>query len=327
MTISNSVYPEIWINEVAENLFIGNPHINLARADDDKVNYTTVHLPQAGAAPTILRNNHSYPLAPGQRTDILLSYSIDEFKTSPAQVENLEIVQSSYDKRAEMMYEHQAVLNQEIGSWMIFNWIYNSILGSGVPAARVIYTDGVRLDTNGNQLAPAKTAATGSGTGSRLIFTVGMFAQAKLQMDNDLIPAEDRYCLLSPNDMSELTQNATVLNSLYLNQVGMEKGEITSLFGFKIIQRAYVARADNSGAPGSAPAYINPDAAGSATDNRVVVFFHKMFVRRAIGAIKMFFNPDRVDYTGDIFNFLVRAGGSSAYTNFRGIVVCVQTAA
>lgn len=54
--------------------------------------------------------------------------------------------------------------------------------------------------------------------------------------------------------------------------------------------------------------------------------WHKDFVRRALGATKVFYNPAQAEYYGDKMSALVRAGGRKRYNNQYGVVSIIESA-
>jgi len=64
-----------------------------------------------------------------------------------------------------------------------------------------------------------------------------------------------------------------------------------------------------------------------ATDNAGALFWYEKNVCRSIGEIKVFGSEDNPLYYGDIYSFLLRAGGTIMRKDGKGVIALVQDAA
>ena len=58
-----------------------------------------VHIPNAGNKPGVQKNRSSLPATITQRTDIDITFPLDEFTSDPVKITNAEKYELSYDKR------------------------------------------------------------------------------------------------------------------------------------------------------------------------------------------------------------------------------------
>ena len=65
-------------------------------------------------------------------------------------------------------------------------------------------------------------------------------------------------------------------------------------------------------------------ASGAATDHAAALCWHTNSVVRAMGQTDMFDNLSDPTYYGDIFSFLVRAGGRPMRNDVAGLLAIVQ---
>ena len=108
-----AIQKEIWTNHIQENLFKDNEFLNYAfNADQYVLMGKVVHIPNSGSTATIVKNRTSLPATVIQRTDIDITYSIDEFTTDPILIPNADTVELSYDKLSNVLSEYESALRQ-----------------------------------------------------------------------------------------------------------------------------------------------------------------------------------------------------------------------
>ena len=86
---------EIWIDSIVGNLFPDNSFASRSADHSAFVNNKTVHVPNAGAKPGVIKGRTSFPASVKSRTDNDLTYEIGEFTTDPFRVPNAETVELS----------------------------------------------------------------------------------------------------------------------------------------------------------------------------------------------------------------------------------------
>ena len=301
---------EVWIDVITPHLYPENSWVYESMDDSAYLDGLTVHLPQIGNAPNVVRNRTGLPATGVQRTDTINSYNIDEYTTDPTIITYTEEDIVSYDKLASVVQDHIDVLKTNS---------LDAIMNSWCPAAP---TAGQNLRLTSGTDRPAGTTTQ---TGNRKAAVMADITAMQLMFNQQIIPQEDRVCALDPVLFNDLLQIEQFTNMFYIGAtVGARKGIIEEAIGFKI----YV----NPLAPtySSANALNALGAVPQAADNLCGVFWHPRFVRRAWGnlangGIKVFENPERAEYYGGIYSAMVRAGGSPARSDRRGIGVLVET--
>lgn len=193
---------EIWLTTIVEGLWADNTFASRSTDHSGFVNDKTVHVPNAGAAPNVEKNRTSLPASITTRTDIDLTYQMNEFTTDPIRIPHAEQVELSYDKRESVIRETRAKL---------FDAVYKDLLASWVGGA-----------------APLTAGTTVKET----------VKAAKLKMDKDLVPVEGRYMVLEPetyNDLlEELGDNAQVH---FLSGADPVRGTLGRWMGFDFYMR------------------------------------------------------------------------------------------
>lgn len=296
---------EIWRKEILGGLYKNNDFLNYCKdASGDVKDGTIVHISQAGAGSNIEVNRTSLPATITEREDSDITYALKEFTSDPKLVRNLDKIQYEYDKVQSILEEDMATMRQKVADWMLRLW-------APADAGRFIRTSG------------ANTAATAPGaTGTRKLFTLADLLQARLKMNLESVPDEDRYAIIPSNLMMGLLDDPVLKARDKSLELDMKGGVISRIYGFNLIERPSAVIYDASGTPVAK----NPGVAGATTDNHGVICWQKFAVEKAIGAIKPFYNLGKAEYFGDIFSFLVMAGGRIRREDNKGIVSIIEAA-
>lgn len=272
-----------------------------------------VHIPNAGASPTVVKNRSTFPATAVQRTDSFVTYALNVFTTTPTFVTWHEENEISYDKTDSVLNDHVQTLMEAVGDDILYAWV-TGIKSDGtadsIPAANIIKTTG------------AAVAVTEDGqTGTRKAFTYTDLANAQAKMNKMNVPKSDRYALL------ESYQYQQLINSLSSNQMAafqqtadIANGIVGRLAGFNILERSSVL-AFNDNVP------VAPGTALSATSCLGALCWQKDSVALALGDIKPFQDDDNPQYYGDIFSAAVKAGGRCRRQDWAGVISIVQDAA
>ena len=203
---------EQWLADIQENLFKDNAIINRAVNHDGFVNYKTVHVPQAGANPTITKNLGSFPATITQRTDSELTYSMDTYYVEPIHIEaGQETAFLSYEKRMSVLNQNIATLEEALVNNALYKWAPSG-------STRLVRTTGTGTT---NALAP-------SATGNRNAITLADILSAKAILDAENVPASGRILLL-PSSMynAQLLAIADVYQAQSYGQSALPSGVVT----------------------------------------------------------------------------------------------------
>ena len=94
-----AIQKEVWIPAIEENIYKGLEIIsNVCTDDSTYVGNKTVHIPNAGTAPTVSRGNTTYPVAITERTDSDVNYNLTNFEIGPVRLGWADSLQLSYEK-------------------------------------------------------------------------------------------------------------------------------------------------------------------------------------------------------------------------------------
>lgn len=320
-----AVTPEIWTDFIVENLFKNNEFL-LQSIDESQyvLQGSVVHVPQAGAPSGVKRNRTQLPATITRRSDVDVTYALDEFTTDPRFIPNADQVELSYDKMESCMSEDMSYLRQVIADTMLYNW-------------KPTYFIKASKTKSADYLI--------HGTGVRTGVCVDDFVKAKEVFNKWGIPKEDRYVALNSemyaqicNDVRNAT-NENLMTAVY----DPKTGRLEKLEGFVIIERSTVLMASNSAltavsgkpyfkftstdltyTPEDYEAVEDGSKAADNTACAVGLFWQKTAVRRALGQTKMFENEGDPTYYGDIYSFLQRAGGRKSRGDGKGVLGIIQ---
>jgi hypothetical protein len=302
-----AIQREIWQDHIEGNLFKNNEFL-LASTDASQyvLQGKVVHIPQAGAAATVVKNRSSVPATVVQRTDTDITYVLDEFTTDPILIPNAETFELSYNKRESVLGEYESSLRQTIADNLLIDWSPTSTTGT------IIRTTGATTESH---LADT--------TGNRKKFTVNDLKYAQLQMNKQNVPMEGRYALISADMFQQLTDDMSATQYRDFSAAyDVKDGVLGRLFGFNIMMRGSVVTYDNAGSP-----VVNPYGADAEdTDNDGVLCWQVSAVERALGQITFFERTGDPTYYGDIYSVGVRMGARRRRADAKGIVAIVQAA-
>ena len=324
-SLGMSVVPEIWTDFIVENLFKDNEFL-LQSVDESQyvLQGSVVHVPQAGAPSGVKRNRTQLPATITRRSDVDVTYALDEFTTDPRFIPEADKTQLSYDKMESCMTEDMSYLRQVLADTMLYNW-------------RPTYYIKASKTKSADYLI--------HGTGLRTGVCVDDFVKAKEIMNKWGIPKEDRFVILNSemyaqicNDVRNAT-NENLMTAVY----SPVTGRLEKLEGFVIYERSTVLLAKNSTltavngkpyfkftstdltySPEEYEAIETGNTNGSNTACAVGLFWQKNAVRRALGQTKMFENTGDPTYYGDIYSFLQRAGGRKSRGDAMGVLGLIQ---
>lgn len=299
------IQKEIWLSDIVANIFENNPHLGYAvNADQFVLQGKVVHIPNAGAKPTVERNRSTLPATVVKRTDADITFALDEFTTDPILIPNADEYELSYDKRASVIGEQSSALSELVGKWFFRYW---------APTA-----SSSLLRTTGDNIAAHV------GTGNRKKLTVADVKTAKLYLDRMGVPSEGRVIQLDADMYDQFTDELTA--SLYRDfsqAYDATRGVVGQLFGFTFLApRTSVLVYTND----TTPSPKDPGATGNDTDNAAGLIWHRDSVIRAMGEHEFFENERDATYYGSIYSALVRAGGRIRRNDAKGVVALVQAA-
>ena len=303
---------EIWVSDVQEALNRNADFLPYSVDHSAYIAFGTVHVPQSGSNPTVVKNPATFPLSINERTDTDRTYSLNQFALEPVLITNLDELQISYDKRQSVLGQQISTLTQRIGDEVAISW-------SATGAANIVGTTGSAVATS---LAPG-------ATGTRKAVTLADIAALANKLDKDNVPRQNRKLLMSTDMFWELFQISDVIRASYngfQNQPNvLQNGIVAMLYGFEIMMRPVVSVYANS--------TTVPKAFGAATattDNLACIAFHSTTVARALGSMTPLYDSGsngngKPEYLGSIFNMEVMLGSAILRADMKGVAALVQT--
>ncbi|GGG33351.1 phage capsid protein [Hymenobacter glacieicola] len=300
-----AIQKEIWLTDMSENVFPDSSFINKAIDDSEGLTGRIVHAAEAGGTPSVQKNRSVFPAQATRRTDVDTQYTIDEYTTDPSHVTITEQIEASYQKRVSIMFNHYNQLKTSVAGGMLFNW-------APTAAANILYTSGA-----------ARDPFLGTQVGQRLKVAKEDFANAARILDRQDVPREGRVALVPADLAMDLMLIPEFVSANIFGQGALKEGVLGRVFGFDIMTRSTGVLYTSAGAPKDLA------AAPAASDGQSIIFWHPMYVRKAVGTrtnggIDIFEDNASPTYYGDVMSALVRAGGRIVRSDQRGVVALVE---
>ncbi|MFB9897824.1 hypothetical protein [Hallella seregens] len=294
---------EIWLTTIQENFFPNNSFATKSVDDSAFVDNKKVHVPNAGAPSGVETNRSIFPAVVNQQNDEDLEYSMDELTTNPIHIPNIDMVELSYDKRQSVLYNDRNQLQNEACHNLLYRW--------GTGAKTFTTSGGARV---------AHTSATAIGNRKKITKKDVLAIGTQFNMDD--VPATGRYLLLDAIMYTDLLEDLTDKElSAFLASADAQRGVIGMLYGFEVMQRSKVLRTT---AGKVVVKWTDEDAASELAAG---LAWQQSCVSRAIGEVKMFDSLDNPLYYGDIYSFLLRAGGEKRRYDKKGVALIVEDTA
>lgn len=290
---------QIWIRDIVEGFWPDNSFIARSVDHSSYVNNHTVHIPQAGAAPTVTKNRSQFPATIGTRTDSELTYDLDIYDVPPLRVQHLADVELSYDKRQSMLKQSKETLMQYVHMDILKKWV-----PSGVAT---IATSGDAVEAHVHSTA----------TGKRKAICRADIEKVKMAFDSQDVSAEGRTILLDAIMYNQLMNSLTDAERVsFLSGADAVNGVMGKFLGFEFLMRSSVLETAAGG--------TLKTGAAAATDCAAGLAWQRSSVSRALGEVKAYQNDNDPTFYGDIFSFAVRAGGSSIRADKKGIILLYE---
>lgn len=302
---------EIWHKSIIGNLFADNSFLSKAFNADEYVTGSLVHIPNAGRPSRTEKNRTNVPAAAKKREDKDVEYKMNEFTTDPIYIPNIETVELSYNKRESAISEDRAVLHETVANDILLSW-------SPTKASSILKTSGSAIATHLN-----------GSTGFRKAITVADVFRVMTLFNDKNVPQEGRYALLDAHMYSQLLNSMTDKDALAFHAAADVKNGIVgklATFNFMLRSKSLIYKADGTPLEWMVDDEDDPQTF-DATDNAGALFWYEKNVCRSIGEIKVFGSEDNPLYYGDIYSFLLRAGGTIMRKDGKGVIALVQDAA
>ena len=296
-----AVQKEIWINDLVENLYADNTFASRSVDHSAFVDGKKVHVPNAGAPPTVKKNRATVPASVAKRTEVNLEYEINEYTTDPILVSNAENVELSYSKRKSVIRNTALALQSEAHADLIYSWVPSD-------KPETVATSG------GSVVAHIATA-----TGNRKALTKADILKVKAKFDAADVPQTGRCILLDSDMYNQLLESLTDAQSnAFLATADASRGIIGKLYGFDFYMRSKVAKTTAAGV------LKEWTATAAATDSAAALAWQEDCVSRALGQNVLFENEGDASYYGDVLSGLVRTGGRYMRNDKKGVCLIYQ---
>lgn len=276
--------PEVWIPLVKEDFYPSNSFLTAAQDMSSLVNNDKINFAEAGADPTVMKNNTSYPIGSTVAADTPLAIELDYYDTDSTIVRNAIAIELVYDQRAMYANKHKKALMKRLG----------------VDAA-FAYAPTQKSTGNFNEVLNL-------GANDSVIDAIIDLQKHYNNCDED---GSGRVLVLCADHMAAIAKEDKVLyKSIMAENNAM-------YYGFKIF--TYTKNPIYIGATGVKAAYGT--AFNEETHKNSSFSFLSNEVMKAQGTVEMFSALKDPDIKGDKFNFQMRALVSSLRGKYAGAIL------
>lgn len=300
---------EIWQNHIEGNLFKGNEFLlQSTNADQYVLAGKVVHIAQAGTPSGVSKNRTELPATVKKRVDTDITYVLDEYTTDPRLIPNADKYELSYDLRESVVAEDEMELRENMADDTLIKWAPDvSVLASSI------------IPTTGGSAA-ASTWVPGT-TGNRKIATeadVRAIRKAFIKQNMKGVPNLLISAEMEDQIISSLASNslATYQATYEMTEGGLKKSK---LHGVQIWVRSEALYYSNTNVVRPFGASLN------VTDSDAGLAWVNTAVELAKSGVEAFQNIGDPTYYGDIYSFLLRAGGRKRRADQKGVFALVAT--
>lgn len=274
--------------------------------DDALVLNNSVEIPNSGGRPGTEVNRSSFPATITERTDTAHQYLLESITADPIRVRDAEDAVVAYNKGQSAVIEAGQAIMEKAADRSPFSWCQGNTTGNG----NIIETTG------------ADKVATGtSQTGNRKALTKEDILQARrVLMAQDMWTGAtgSKNMLITPSQEEDILKIDDFVRADAYGDSRIPSGVIGTLYGLNIWVRSRAVVCNNS-------SVIKTEAASAAaTDQDTAVVWCSGAVRTAMGAPKLFVNPDVAEHYGMIVSSELRFGGINARGDNKGIVLITE---
>ena len=278
-----SQFNEVFSQLVTEQLYASQKFLGFTTSVSEYLTGKTVHIPQYNFQGAIVVNGSPVTsIAAYKPSEADLTFTVDEYSyDKPILVTNFDELLTNYNKLQVTTNGSTQFLVTQIGSRII------NKLAMDVPSTKVVKTSG----SNGTNNNPAKTAARKKLTYADLI----TLAQ---KMNEDNVPEDGRYLLLTPQLYTELLSDTQIINALNFGQPTLPEGVVKMVAGINIMVRSLVSHSDSSGAVYAFDAAYTP----VGTDNFVGLAWQTASFVKAESAPIIYTDANNAFLRGNVLN-------------------------
>jgi len=289
---------------IVPELFPKNDFMARAINDDGYVNGNSVDIQNSGTIPDVLVDTSTYPIPVSRRTDVAHQYILENLNTEVTHIPTVEELTEigGRNKMNSIATQQASKIRTKAADRCIVNWL------TGLPAGQKVATTGAARN-------PSVPVATGQ---RKQITAEDVRAGLEILAADDVIMEGDSPVMVVNsafyyNDLLGIDDFVRYDSTAKANPA-LNNGLLGNLYGVEVYMRSRVATVDASfdvKAEG---------AAGAATDAGTAILYHPNYVRRAVGAFKVYIETDKPQYAGDIMSTELRFGSVRSRNDDKGVI-------
>jgi hypothetical protein len=290
----------LFLSEITPQLFPDNTFLSFAKNDDAFVNNNSVELPHSGTIPSVEVDRTSLPATIAKRTDAATQYLLKELTTDPTLLQDSEGLTVAYNKRASILDQHAKKINEKASNMALYDWAATGI-------SQVLTT------------GAARPAQSPSATGNRNAITATDILDAVGLLNQQDVPTLGRKIIVPASMYSDMLAIPEFTRADQFGTSNIPTGMIGRVYGVDVFMRSAVTVYTGTTLKAEG-------ATGLAADNEGAIMWHEDYVRRAVGATKIFIDNDKPEYYGTVMSAMTRFGALRARNDDKGVVAIIQVA-
>lgn len=295
---------EVWVQDIVETLFDGQPHIQRSVDHSEFVGNNVVHVPNESGVPGVEKSRASIPATVQEISEKDLTYNLDAFTTDPIYIRAADELEVSYNKRASQTRRMRMELNSRIGLEASHDWATD--------------TSSRKFTTSGSS---GSFAQAPGATGTRKAITLTELQKVARLFRNDKIPQRDWYAMFPASLYYQLFDIDQLKDQAFIGQNTLPEGIIPGVFGFN-----FIIKADAEMPVYDSSQNLKSIGSASATgDNLAVICWQQDSVSRALGDINVYERENDPTFYGHILSAELFYGGRVIRDDEAGTAAIVQT--
>jgi hypothetical protein len=289
---------KFWATMVAIYLGLDNSFAQYSINHDSflSANGKSVIMPLEGSDYPVLKNPTVFPLSISNSIENGVEYPLDFYCIEPKLISDIEQYQISYDKGLFVLKKAGKNIPTVIHNDLLWKWVGDRT-----------YYDGVTQVTSLQPL-PATQIIDTTGTAhanGRFRVTYQDLLDLKTKFDDQNVPLTDRHIIFSTVMHNDILNLPELEQAWQLFETLVTNGEIKRLLGFEVHLRSWTP---SYTALGALKAYNHVPA--PLTDRLSAVAWDVNAVAKALGRVKPYYDKDKPEYLGSLFNLKMYCGGT-----------------
>jgi len=309
---------QAFAKDIQNGLWPLNDFLSQSKDDSMFVNDNKVNLPHAGTTPAVVEGRDAAS-TPAKRADSASQYDLAELSTDATWLQYSEELIVNYAKRESILSEHRSALQKALAEKVLYKWARGGDSETGPWTTKPAKV----LTLGSNRAVSLPTVGDTAPSGNRKAVLFSDILNVVNSLNNSDVPGDGRIAVIPACFFGDILNIAEFKSADYVNTKPLPGAPLSFFWlGMTWYVRSFVTRWDKTATPYGLD---DPTTDTVATDCAGGIFYHKDFVRKAKGDVKVFLNTDMANLYGSQMSALARYGAIGARVDGKGIVNLIET--